>query len=518
VQEARVIQGAEAERLVQQALSAQRRAKYAQALELLEHCADWPAPYNEQGLLLRAKVLTVQDAVAGLEALASNAHAFTTPDGRFGYLIESARAYTKARNFDVAAAMLDSAEKMMDGSADPRRSKIALHRLRLMWTTANYDPESELFAVALRDPDPAERLSTLVVRGGMHGGLENYRAQLQDLKAALNLYLEHHDQCDLAGVAAGLQTAIYVGFDMAEAEPVRLGERVFNEIEWTPELDVYRFLCLRGLAWAAFLDGESARAQWLFKDSKEAAPTEAWKVMAHVDRAFVARMNGNEAWAIEELHLAHALARNIDWQTTRNEERTALTTLAAMLAPVDMAQAQRYVNTYIQLGKDSLDPTLASAQEPRRNTAVQRYASGCVQSVLGNRDVAIHLLESAYATFNDIEYSYRAALAAQALYDATGNRAWQELARAHAAKYPKSALNTRMDAETQKEGEAASLLTPSQKQIALAFCAGSELTELSRRFSRSTFTLQKQLERIYEAFGVNSRAGLRDALHGQGLL
>lgn len=516
--EAHTVAGTEAARLVQQALSAQRRAKYAQALELLEHCADWPAPYDEQGLLLRAKVLTVQDAVAGLEALASNGDAFTTPDGRFGYLIESARAYTKARNFDLAAAMLDAAEKMMDGSGDPRRSKIALHRLRLMWTTANYEPENELFAVALRDEDPSERLAALVVRGAMHGSLEDYRAQLDDLKAALNLYLEHHERCELASVAAGLQTAIYVGFDMAESEPVRLAERVFNEIEWTPDLDVYRFLCLRGLAWAAFLDGESARAQWLFKDSKEAAPTAAWKVMAHVDRAFVARMNGNEAWAIEELHLAHALARGIDWQTTRNEERTALTTLAAMFAPIDMPQAQRYVNTYISLGKDSLDPTLASAQEPRRNTAVQRYASGCVQAVLGNRDVAIHLLESAYATFNDIEYSYRAALAAQALYDATGNNAWQELARAHAGKYPKSALNQKLGATAQKESEAAGMLTPSQRQIALAFCAGTDLTELSRRFSRSTFTLQKQLERIYETFGVNSRAGLREALHGQGFL
>lgn len=518
MQEAHTVAGTEAARLVQQALSAQRHAKYAQALELLENCADWPAPHNEQGLLLRAKVLTFQDAVAGLEALASHADAFATADGRFGYLIESARAYTKARDFDLASAMLDSAEQLMQGGDDPRRSKIALHRLRLMWTTGNYDAENELFTVAMRDPDPAERLSTLVARGGMHGGLENYRQQLEDLKTALRLYLQNREQCDLSSVAAALQTAIYVGFDMAESEPVRLAEQVFNTIEWTHDLAVYRFLCLRGLAWSAFLDGESARAQWLFKDSKDAAPTDAWKVMAHVDRAFVARMNGNEAWAIEELHQAHALARGIDWQSTQNEERTALTTLAAMFAPVDMAQAQRYVSTYIRLGKDSLDPTLASAKEPRRNTAVQRYASGCVQAVLGNRDVAINLLESAYATFNDIEYSYRAALAAQALYDVTGNVAWLNLTRAHAGKYPKSALNTRLGAAPQIESEAAGLLSPSQRQIALAFCSGSELAELSRRFSRSTFTLQKQLEKIYEAFGVNSRAGLRDALHGQGLL
>jgi DNA-binding CsgD family transcriptional regulator len=45
-----------------------------------------------------------------------------------------------------------------------------------------------------------------------------------------------------------------------------------------------------------------------------------------------------------------------------------------------------------------------------------------------------------------------------------------------------------------------------------------EIDELSRRFSRSTFTIEKQLQDIYAAFGVRSRTGLRDELHRRGLL
>lgn len=519
MQEARAIAGAEAARLLQEARSAQRRGRYGTALELLKHCAEWPAPESEQGLLLRAQICTYQDAVTGLETLAAHADAFTSPEGRFGYLLESARAYTKARNFDLAEAMLDTAQAAVNDAEDPRRSKIAFHRARLMWTTGNYDPQSDVIALALRNPDPAERLGAMVVRGGMHGGLENYRAQLEDLNAALRIYQQNAGECDLAFVAAALQTTLYLGFEMGEETAARLGESVFDAIEWTPEFEVYRFLCVRGLAWTAFLEGESARAQWLFKDSKDVAPNDAWKVMAHVDRAFVARMNANEAWATEELYQAHALARTVDWQATRNEERMALMTLATMFAPIDMAQAQRYVSTYTRLGNDSLDPTISAAHEPARAKAMQKYASGCVQSVLGNKDVAVHLLESAYGTFGEIEFAFRAALAAQALHDATGNATWLQMARAQAGKYPKSALHIRLSAGVQPKADAAfGALTSTQRQIALAFCAGAELPELSRRFSRSTFTLQKQLEAIYAALGIKSRAALRDELHRQGLL
>jgi hypothetical protein len=518
VREARTVEAAEAARLIHEAAAAQRRARREQALRMLDGCADWPAPYNEQALLIRAEILTYQDPVAGLEALAANADAFTSPEGRFGYLTESARAYTKARNFDLAQAMLDAAEAMLQGSEDPRRAKVAHHRTRLLWTTGNYDPQSELFAYSLRDPDPAARVAALVIRGGMHGGLENYRAQLDDLKAALRLFLEHQALCDVSVAVAALQTTLYLGFEMGEEPASVLGAQVFDEIDWSDELQVYRFLCVRGLAWNAFLEGESARAQWLFKDSKDVAPTNAWKVMAHVDRAFVARMNLNEAWATEELHQAHALARGVDWQATRDEERMALMTLAVMFAPVDMPQAQRYVSTYIRLGKDSLDPTLSAAHDPARTKAMQKYASGCVQLVLGNKDVAIGLLESAYETFSQIEFAFRAALTAQALYDATNKETWLQMARAHAGKYEKSALRERLHSERPASDKPFHLLTPSQRQIALAYSGGAELEELSHKFSRSTFTLQKQLESIYSALKVKNRTALRDELHRQGLL
>ncbi|HET6896263.1 MAG TPA: hypothetical protein VFH72_12840, partial [Candidatus Baltobacteraceae bacterium] len=204
---------------------------------------------------------------------------------------------------------------------------------------------------------------------------------------------------------------------------------------------------------------------------------------------------------------------------TAGEERMALMTLAVLFAPVEMSQAQRYVSTYIQLGSESLNPTLAAAHENRRNTAYQKFAEGRVQAVLGNTVLAVKLLEAAYEIFNQIAHDYRAALAAQALYEVTKHENWLKMAQAHAAKFPKSALCQRLhDRAPAAEDTQLGSLSATQRQIAIAVAQGVEMEELSRRFSRSIFTLQKQLEIIFGALGVKSRLDLRKELHNRGLL
>jgi DNA-binding CsgD family transcriptional regulator len=514
-----MITAADATRLYEQALEAQRRAQRDEALARLTGCEDWPIPFNEQGLLLRAEVLTFRDPILGLEELATHSDAFTTPNGKFGYYIASARAYTNSRNFDGATAMLDAAEALLEGPQDERRGKVAHFRARLLWSTKNYDPHSEYFNYSLRDPDPTIRFSALLLRSWMHAGLEDYRSQLQDLLAAFRLFDEEGYRCDLSNVAIALHATLRLAFELGDDAAVAAGEAAYDTIEWTRDIQDYRFLCVRALAWHAFLQGEPARAQWLFKESNDFAPSVAWQVMAHVDRAFVARMNLNEAWATEELYQAHALARTVSWSATSGEERMALMTLAVLFAPVEMSQAQRYVSTYIQIGSENLNPTLAAAHEARRNTAFQKFAEGRVQAVLGNTVLAIRSLESAYEIFTQIEHEYRAALAAQALYEITKHENWLKLAQAHAAKFPKSAIYQRMlDKSVPTQDEQLGSLSATQRQIAVAFCQGTDMEELSRRFSRSVFTLQKQVDGIYAALNVKTRMELRNELHRRGLM
>ncbi len=292
--------GIQAAELLESALEAHRRARRDEALERLSGCEEWPDPHAEQGLLLRAQVLTYRDPILGLQELAAHSEAFSSPEGRFGYFIASARAYTNSRNFEGAGDMLEAAEALLDGPNDPKQSQLALNRARLLWSTKNYDPQNRLFDVALRAADPSIRFSAKVVQSWMYAGLEDYHAQLRELLAALRMFEQDGYRCDLTMVGVALHALLELAFELGDRAAVSKGEALYDAFEWTADLQIYKFLCVRALAWQAFLEGHAARAQWLFKDSKDLAPAVAWKVMAHVDRAYVARMNGNEAWATEE--------------------------------------------------------------------------------------------------------------------------------------------------------------------------------------------------------------------------
>jgi DNA-binding CsgD family transcriptional regulator len=468
-------------------------------------------------LALRAEALTHADPIQALHELAVHREAFATQDGRFDYLIASARAYTNSRNFDAAREMLDAANEMMRAD-DPRAPRLAYQRARFKYITHEYDPASDDFAIALRDSDPATQFAALSVRSWMHAGLEDYRTQLTDLMAAFRLFERERHHCDLTAAAISLHSMLRLAFELGDRDAIAAGEAAYEGIEWTTDIQDYRFLCVRALAWDAYLQGEPARAQWLFKDSKDIAPTDAWQVMAHVDRAYVARMNGNEAWATEELYQAHAIAGRVSWSATSGEERLALVTMAILFAPIDMALAQRYVSTYIQLGSEGVNPTLALTHD-RRALAFEKYATGRVQQVLGNTQLAVRSLETAFEIFVQSEHFYRAALAADALYDITAAPAWLEMARANAARFPQSGIYRHLhDGGAQEERTALSGLTQMQREIALGIGQGLDAQQLSQRFSRSTFTIEKQIEAIYSELGVKSRQGLRTELQRRGLL
>jgi DNA-binding CsgD family transcriptional regulator len=183
-----------------------------------------------------------------------------------------------------------------------------------------------------------------------------------------------------------------------------------------------------------------------------------------------------------------------------------------------MGQAQRYVSTYMRLGNESVDPQNAIAHD-RRAAAFTAYATGRVQQVLGNNQTATTAFETAYRIFDESEHHFRAALAAQGLAEITGATIWVERARQHAGFFPKSAfyrfLTDRISKQTTPWIEG---LSPMQRQLALSLCEGLEFKELSRRFSRSEFTIKREVQTLYDLFNVRTRNALRDLLEERGVL
>ncbi len=484
-----------------------RSALYDAALELLDHCEDWPSDVVEDAVVLKAEAIGRRDAVAALSYLASVNDVPSSPAGRFNFAIQLGKAHAAVRNFTRAETRYAEARALMGAVPDGVHT-MAYHDLRMRWFRRECDPTAPEVALAIAHPDPSIASAAYAYRAWLHAGKEDYRAHIADLRRAVEYAtMPTAEPVDVATLAASTHALTQVAFETADGEAMAAARRASEAIAWTPDLHVSHFMTVRAFGWDAFMRGRAAEAQWTFKDARALARNATSRVMTHADRAYVARMSGNEFWAAEELAQADALAYEIRWESTFGEERQLLVMLAVLHAATDAPRAQRYAAMYSQVGTENVDPALALHSD-RRAIAHARYAEGRIDQTLGRRDAAIAALQAAYEIFAVSSFHFRATLTAAALAELTGESRWRDVGARHANSYPDCPLATMAQDAVAREDAMPAQLSPLQRQLARAVWAGADAPELSRRFSRSVYTVERQIELICTAFGVASRAAL----------
>ena len=307
-----------------------------------------------------------------------------------------------------------------------------------------------------------------------------------------------------------------MAFETANEAGIEAARAAANVIPWTPDLQVAHFMTTRAFGWDAFMRGNPGQAQWIFKEARTLAPSASWRIMGHLDRAYVARISHNEFWAVEELAQADALAFDVAWASSFGEERQVLVTLAILHAQTDAGRAQRYATMYSRIGTENVNPSLAMHGD-KRAVAHAKYARGRIDQTLGRRSAAVSSLGEAYAIFDSAAFHYRAALAATALAELTGEPRWRASAMMHAERYPDCPMVAIADHAVELEEAMPSQLSPLQRQIARALWSGAQPPDLSRRFSRSVYRIQHQIDAVYHAFGVTSRNTLLEEARRRGL-
>ncbi len=491
-------------------------ARWDAALAELHECEDWPVELAEHAVLVKADTIMRRDVAAALAWLVSTNDIVESDGGRFERELLTGRALANGRNFDGAATHFDQAQSLLDKvpSGGPR---LALQRARVSWFRRELAPDDADLALALTDSDANGKASAYAVRSWTHAARGEYHKQVDDLVTALETVAAVDYRSDVGAMGIIVHTLARVAFEIGDSRGVAAARKAFEGIRWTDDVRIDRFQTLRALGFDAFMHGDVARAQWLFRDATSVAPAPAFEVLGHLDRAYVARIMHNEPWALDELHDAVRLAHSIPWGQTFGEERLALVVLAFTLAPTNAAEAQRFAAMYSMLGVESVSPLLALASHEKRAVAAEKYALGRIEQTLGNSDAACAALQEAYAVYAPIDHHHQAMLVASALAELTGDAVWADRAKMHLAHYPgcpllTEALDASMRSDAVLEG-----LTPFQRQLARAHWSGADARELSHRFSRSLYTTQRHLADIYAAFGVVSPAALRDEALRRGL-
>jgi tetratricopeptide (TPR) repeat protein len=409
-------------------------ARWDAALDELLECEDWPLEIAEYAVLVKADALMRRDAAIGLvvarrdqRCRGDGCRSLPARTRHRARAHERAEFHRRRPAFRTRRALLAS----VPGGAP----KLAYNRSRVRWMRREARPDDADFTLALTDPDPTGRASAYAVRSWAHASAGEYRLQIADLVSALEVAAAADYRCDVASLGIIVHTLARASFEIADARGLPSPKRhssAFAGPTTCASTSSRRCECWGSMHSCA---ARLPAAQWLFRDAAVTAPTPAFEVLAHLDRAYVARIMRNEPWALDELYEAVRIARGVHWGQTFGEERLALVVLAVLLAPTNAAEAQRFAAMYSMLGVESVSPVLALAHE-RRALASEKYALGCIERTLGNVDAARAALQEAYDVFDPIDYHYRAMLVASTLAELTGEAAWSERAKRHLAHYP----------------------------------------------------------------------------------
>jgi len=498
-------------------LEAARRAlaeaRWDAAMDHLRGCEDWPIEIAEHAVLVHADALTRRDAATALAWLASTQDLVDSDEAHFERELLTGRAYANVRNFDAAAMRFERARVLVD-RVENGGPRLAYHTARLNLFKQVAKSSDADVSLALTNPDPSGRAAAYSVRAWIYSAELNLPAMVSDLCSALDAAEDVNYRCDvgtLAGIVHGLAQA---AFETANAEGLAVARRACEGIRWTDDVRADHFKALRALGYDAFMRGDAARAQWLFRDASTAVPSLAYQTISHLDRAYVARIGGNEAWALNELDEAIKMSHGVAWGQTYGEERFALVMLAVLLAPNDPAEAQKYAATFSMLGTESVSPQFMKSKSA---ISSERYANARIAHTLGDRESALSNYTQAYDILAEMGYHYQAMLVASALAELTGESVWSERTREHIAHYPGCPLAAKKPEAGLKNDAILESLTPLQRQLARSHWSGMTIDQLSQRFSRSLYTIERHIADIYAAFGVKSADGLRDQALSRGL-
>lgn len=486
-----------------------RTAMYDAALELLHGCEGWPAALAEEAVVLKAETMARRDPVAALGYLTMVEDLVSSPAGRFNLALQFGKAHSAVRAFSPAESRYTDARRLASRVADGAAT-MAYHDMRMRWFRRECDANAPEVVLAVAHPDPSIASAAYAIRAWFHATNERYDLHVADLRRAVAFAtLPAREPVDVAALATSVHALAQVAFETADGDAIADARRAADALAWTADVRTHHFATTRVLGWDAFMRGRAAQAQWAFSDARRLAPTAAWRVLSHADRAYVARMSGNEFWAAEELAKADALAGDVAWATAYGEARQLLVVLAVLHARTDAPRAQRYAALYAQIGTESADPTLALDRDVRA-IAHAKYAQGRIDQTLGRDEAAIASLREAYEIFDRASFHYRATLCAGALAELTGSAHWRDASIRHANAYPDCPLATFAERSDRRRDAMPGALSPLQRQIAGALFAGADTDELSHRFSRSRYTIERHVEAVFASFGVTSHTALLD--------
>ncbi len=466
-------------------LSAQyRAARFSVVAERLDAALEAGTVLPGAMVLLRARVMVRTDAPQTIGYLTATLGGLGLRDRAEATML-LAIAHGRSGDDRTAEAMFARAATLIRNVADAALGdELRYHVGFMRWRQGRLDEAQraagELATTGSIDVAIRAKILTSLVFASRKRHREEAIASYEAFELA-----QTTDNVELTAIAARNVSTIVRELPLAVLRGT-LRDRV-EAIPWTAELRDLQFKTLKAVAWCCALDGDYLNGFRLLKAATKAAPSDHWRVMAALDRSYLARCLDEPRWAEQELLDARELADQLDWRCVTGEEHVALALLAELYSAVDPAVSLEYLARFHEVAR-SLDPNLSFAHDGR-GQAIADYSAGVAYARLDNQEMARDAFQSAWRVFDAAGYDWRAGRCARELYALTGRRMWLERARTKLAAYRSTWLASGL---FEQDAIPLERLTPAQRRVFELLVAGLSTDDIVATLGRSVFTVRNQ--------------------------
>ncbi|MGZ3496336.1 MAG: response regulator transcription factor [Vulcanimicrobiaceae bacterium] len=479
------------------------RAHFSTAAEIFDRNGMVAAPIET--VLLRARIFLKSNPKAAVQLLAAKDQRKRDRRQRAEQDMLLGVAHARTQQFSRADRYFKEADESACAVGDRDLiAEIGYHRaVRYAMERRLPDAYAELTQARVGRTDQS-RFNASQAESFILAQEQRYLEQAHVLMELLR-QIDPHGEKHAETRAWATHTLAVLAREMHLPDAAPLIERHLDGRAWPEDFAINRFQALKAFGWVQALRGDYFNAFRHLKASFLTIEDNAWRTMALLDRAYLARCINEPRWSRQELAEAEEHAARVNWQATHGEERMALLLLAELFSSIDAGKAADYLRQYSDLG--DIDSPLMHFKYDERPRALADYSRGVVEIALGNRKQGVSLLKHAQKVFERIRYDWRAGRCSLRLFEMTRDRAALEDAAERLRNYTASWLGDELRALS-SPASAQVQLPRMQRRVFEALCRGLSNAQIAQEIGRSEFTVRNHVKVIFKTFGVRSRSSL----------
>ena len=429
-----------------------------------------------------------------LNAMEASDSELWKPDGLLA-LVLAVRAASLAsigEHEEARTCLADIAD--LDHTEDVARFYAAL----ASWSLKDYVRSSSLLE-AISSSDENLRAYVFVLRGWLAASAGDIDLQIRHCGEAL-ASLDRATFPDLNARAMALRALATLARDRMDASALANVLKQ-SETPWTRDLILEHFQVKRMTAWARAMAGEYIRAGEDLNEARRLANSPYLRMIAHLDRAWLATISNEDLHAAIELDEAYYNAERIDWASSSDEEIGAVLLAVELTAPFDAERAEALLRI-----ADSISVSSSSGfAHDQRLRGFALSARSAIQRARNRTLSAVTQAREAIDIFSAFGYRWRVADLALRLHAMTGDVSWLTVVEEAASAYPRSFIAVAFGRLTTAGRTPIEMLTQRQRQIVeLIRSEGLGNDAIAERLDLSPNTIRIHKRKIYRVFRVSN--------------